>query len=103
MRTNCLYPLTNLNFPGGNNPTGSKILVQNNLIKGLIKNMGQNKANPTPSNWIKSGPSSEGGVCQNKKIIQWTVGTSLQSENFLEAILWTIEIMFMAYKLQRTK
>ena len=65
--------------------------------------MGQNKANPTPSNWIESGLSSESGVCQNKKIKSVNSGHILTIWEFLEAILWTIEIMFMVYKLQRTR
>ena len=58
--------------------------------------MGQNKANPTPSNWIESGLSSESGVCQNKKIKSVNSGHILTIWKYLEAILWTIEIMFMA-------
>ena len=101
MRTNCLYPLTTLNFPGGTNPTSSKNFGPSNLIKGLIKNMGQNKANPTPSNWIKSGPSSEDGVCQNKKDNTVNSGDILTIWEFLEAILWTIEIMFMVLQISK--
>ena len=58
--------------------------------------MGQNKANPTPSNWIMSGLSSKNGVCQDKKIILVNSDNILTIWEFLEAILWIIEIMFMA-------
>ena len=58
--------------------------------------MGQNKANPTPSNWIESGLSSESGVCQNKKIKSVNSGHILTIWEYSKAILWTIEIMFMA-------
>ena len=58
--------------------------------------MGQNKANPTLSNWIMSGLSSKSGFCQDKKIILVNSDNILTIWEFLEAILWTIEIMFMA-------